>query len=220
MEESRTVQSSPTIRLNRLSLPILPGLDLHDSFFHIEMDDIVSPAETTVPRGPDSGESAAFFDLAPPLSTASHVKVEDLTKKLFSEEHLEFILGDHGLFYRFSTFLNRYKSHLVPTLIRYLKKRKAMKSIEYANAVARTIRWPTHIEYSKFSRVQPACTDVRFENYAARELLLLCSEALPAFVTHTLIGVVTDLYGEGHDWTERSYSSRSCRKSCRSVLSH
>jgi hypothetical protein len=48
------------------------------------MDDIVSPTETTVPRGPDSGESAAFFDLAPPLSTASHVKVEDVVKRLFS----------------------------------------------------------------------------------------------------------------------------------------
>jgi hypothetical protein len=71
-----------------------------------------------------------------------------------------------------------------------------MKSIEYANAVARTIRWPTHTDYSKFSRVQAACTDVRFEDYAARELLLLCSEVLTAFVTHTLIGVVTDCVGK------------------------
>jgi hypothetical protein len=160
------------------------------------MDDIVSPTETTVPRGPDTGESAAFFDLAPPLSTASHVKVEEVMKKLVSEEHLQFILGDHALFYRFSTFLNRYKSHLVPTLIRYLEMRKAMKSIEYANAIARTIRWPTHTDYSKFSRVQAACTDVRFEDYAARELLLLCSEALSAFVTYTLISVVTDFVGK------------------------
>jgi hypothetical protein len=84
MEESRTVQSSPTIRLNRLSLSILPGLDLRYSFFSIEIDDIISPTETTVPRGPDSGESAAFFDLAPPLSKTSHVKVEDVIKRLFS----------------------------------------------------------------------------------------------------------------------------------------
>jgi hypothetical protein len=197
MEESRTVQSSPTIRLDRLSLPTLPGLDLRDSFFNIEMDDIVSPRETTIPRGPDSGESAAFFDLAPPLSTASHVKVEDVMKRLFSDEQTcSSFLGDHVLFYRFSPFLNRYKSHLVPTLIRYLEMRKAMKLIEYANAVARTIRWPTHTDYSKFSRVQAACTDVRFEDYAARELLLLCSEALTAFVTHTLIGVVTDCVGK------------------------
>ncbi len=38
--------------------------------------------------------------------------------------------------------------------------------------------------------------DVRFEDYAARELLLLCTEALPAFVTHTLVGVVTDYVGK------------------------
>lgn len=35
--------------------------------------------------------------------------------------------------------------------------------------------------------------DVRFEEYSAKELSVLCSEALPAFVTHTLVGVITEL---------------------------
>lgn len=70
--------------------------------------------------------------------------------------------------------------------------RKAIKAIDYANAVARSIRWPSHTDYCKFSRVQAASTDVRFEDYAARELLLLSTEALPCFITHSLIGVVTD----------------------------
>lgn len=81
---------------------------------------------------------------------------------------------------------------MVPTLIRYLEMRKAIKAIEFANAVARKIRWPSHTDYCKFSRVQAGMVDVRFEDYAARELLLLCSEALPAFVTHALLDVVTD----------------------------
>lgn len=81
---------------------------------------------------------------------------------------------------------------MVPTLIRYLEMRKAIKAIEFANAVARKIRWPSHTDYCKFSRVQAGMVDVRFEDYAARELLLLCSEALPAFVTHALLDVVTE----------------------------
>jgi len=79
-------------------------------------------------QDPDSAESA-FFDLHPPASTASHVKIEDLVQRLLSEEHLHFILGDHGLFYKFSTFLNRFKPNLIPTLVRYLEMRKAMKAV-------------------------------------------------------------------------------------------
>ncbi len=125
-----------------------------------------------------------------------------MVRQLFSDEHLNFIIGDHILFYRFSSFLNRYRSHLVPTLVRYLEMRKAVKAIEYANAVVKSIRWPSYTDYSKFSRLQAASVDVRFEDYAARELLLLCTEALPAFVTHTLVGVVTycvekDITGKG-----------------------
>ncbi|KAI9054229.1 hypothetical protein LZ554_001397 [Drepanopeziza brunnea f. sp. 'monogermtubi'] len=139
----------------------------------------------------DSGEGE-FFDLQPPPSSAKQVKVEDVMRRLFSAEHLHFILADHSLFYKFSSFLNRCKPNLVPTLIRYLEMRKAMKAIEYANSVVRSIRWPSHTDFHKSSRLQAASTDIRLEDYAARESLLLCSEALPAFVTYTLIGVVTD----------------------------
>jgi len=58
--------------------------------------------------------------------------------------------------------------------------------------VVKTIRWPSHTDYCEFSRVQAAAVDIRFDDYASRELLLLCSEALPAFITHTLIDVVVD----------------------------
>ena len=81
---------------------------------------------------------------------------------------------------------------MIPTLVRYLEMRKAIKAIEFANAVAKGIRWPSHTDTAKFSRIQAGSVDIRFEDYAARELLLLCSEALPAFVTYTLIEVVAD----------------------------
>lgn len=139
----------------------------------------------------DSGDGE-FFDLRPPMSAAVDVEVEDVMKKLFSTEHLHFILTDHSLFLKFSSFLNQYRPNLVPALVRYLEMRKATKAIEYANAIAKSIQWPSHTDFYKFSRIQAASMETRFKDCAARELLLLRSEALPAFVAHTLIKVAAD----------------------------
>lgn len=192
--ESITKKSSPKRRSCRLSLRPVSDLDLGATLLALVMAEDI-PRTLPSPHLAQETDTAepGFFDLQAPESTVSHVKVEDVMRRLFSREHLHFILGDHVLFYRFSSFLNRFKPQMVPTLIRYLEMRKAMKSIEYANAVARSIRWPSHTDYCKFSRVQAAATDVRFEDYATRELMLLCSEALPAFLTQSLVGVITGI---------------------------
>ncbi|KAH7346449.1 hypothetical protein BKA65DRAFT_276984 [Rhexocercosporidium sp. MPI-PUGE-AT-0058] len=202
--EPASAQISPTIAVHRLSKqPLKDHLELfHRSPIDISLEpplnattlDMADEVQTSTSTtgDPDTTGEAEFFDLQPPAAAASSVRIEDVVKRLFSAEYLHFILGDHLLFYQFSTFLNRFRPSLVPALIRYLEMRKAIKAIEYANAVARSVRWPSHTDYCKFSRVKAAATDVSFEDYAARELLLLCSEALPAFVTHTLIGIVSD----------------------------
>lgn len=193
--ESSTVQSSPTISTPRLSLVDVPGLDqLRDTLLAINMDDDSDRTSVEATKEQDAAgqPEPEFFDLQPPAHNPDYVRIEDVMRQLISAEHLHFILGDHVLFHRFSSFLNKYRTHLVPTLIRYLEMRKAMKAIEYANAIVRTIRWPSHTDFLKLSRVQAATADARFEDYAARELLLLCTEALPAFVTYTLIAVVGD----------------------------
>ncbi|TVY83664.1 Phototropin-2 [Lachnellula suecica] len=187
-----SANSSPTIRSPSFPFsqnPPLLVLDLKKTALLQEMENGDSKE---MPRDPESDESE-FFDLQPPApSSSNNVKTEDIMARLTSAEHLHWILADHVFFYRFSAFLNRYNAHLVPTLIRYLEMRKAIKAIEYANAVAKRIRWPSHTDYCKFSKVQAGMVDVRFEDYASRELLLLCTEALPAFITHTLVDVVSD----------------------------
>jgi hypothetical protein len=198
MESSRG-DSSPTIHalppFSRLPSPPISDFDfkIHEDFLLRAMDDENSSdsGRTAAVRQPETDEST-FFDLQPPAPNVKHVKIEDVMARLMSAEHLNFILDDQALFSRFSAFLNQYYSHMVPTLIRYLEMRKAVKAIEFANAVARGIRWPSHTDTAKFSRIQAGSVDVRFEDYAARELLLLCSEALPAFVTHTVVDVVAD----------------------------
>lgn len=190
-------QSSPTLRS-----PLFP---LRQSFPHADLDlsdtllsnavgsmENEEPARPATPmRTPDSTKSQ-FFDLKPPIPHTGNGKIEDLAKRLFSDEHLLFILQDHALFQKFSMFINRFRPHLVPTLVRYLEMRKAMKAIEYANAVARNVPWPSHTDFCKFSTVQAAALDVRFDDYAAKELSLLVKEALPAWVTHNLTNIVIE----------------------------
>ncbi|ESZ98384.1 non-specific serine/threonine protein kinase [Sclerotinia borealis F-4128] len=164
---------------------------LSDAMNSIEDSEDQSRVASAPLKTPDS-EKSQFFDLHPPVSRSSNVKIEDLAKRLFSEEHLLFILHDHALFQKFSIFMNRFRPHLVPILVRYLEMTKAMKAIEYANAVARKIRWPSHADLRKFSRVQAAAVDVQFDDYSTKELILLVKEALPAWVTYNLTNIVVD----------------------------
>ncbi|CAG8980938.1 hypothetical protein HYALB_00003797 [Hymenoscyphus albidus] len=189
-----SAQSSPTLR-DPISFAISSpspkqSFDIQAALEKKMASSDGSDSSQTAPVDAQSPTDEGFFDLQPPAPKANRVKVEDA--RLLSAEHLNFILGDQSLFQKFTTFLNRFHAHMVPTLIRYLEMRKAVKAIEFANAIARQIRWPSHTDYCKFSRVQAGAVDVRFEDYAARELLLLCTEALPAFVTHALLEVVSD----------------------------
>jgi hypothetical protein len=122
---------------HQLSLLTIPAIDLHTSLLFRQHGRFTN-------GGPVNSRSQPsrffFYDLQPPKQQANHVKPEDIMSRLFSEEHLHFILGDHIFFSRFCSFFNRYSSHLMPALVRYLEMRKAVKAIEYANAVARQVR--------------------------------------------------------------------------------
>ncbi|KAB8296119.1 hypothetical protein EYC80_008912 [Monilinia laxa] len=161
---------------------------------NVEDSENRSQVASTPLESPDS-ERSQFFDLSPPISSSKDIKIEDLARRLFSSEHLLFILHNHALFQKFSNFITRFKPHLVPTLIRYLETVKAIKAIEYANAVAQKIRWPHQLSSTSFcemSRAQAAILDVQFDDYSTKELALLVKEALPAWVTYNLSNVVFD----------------------------
>ncbi|KAI9743663.1 MAG: hypothetical protein M1818_002979 [Claussenomyces sp. TS43310] len=135
---------------------------------------------------------SGFFDLQPPSSLPPTAKTEELMKRLFSDEHLHFILEDHALFWRLSLFVNRYKPQLAPALVRYLELRKALKAIEYANAIVRKIKWTAQSDRRRLSQQVAASVDSKFDDNMSRDLKLLCAEILPAFVTHDLVNIVVD----------------------------
>ncbi|KAF1930694.1 uncharacterized protein M421DRAFT_35952, partial [Didymella exigua CBS 183.55] len=129
------------------------------------------------------------YDLSPPPPTNTDRRAEAIAERLFSFEHLNIILKDNAQLQRFTTFLMRYKAHCIPTLVRYLDSQKALKAIQYANALADQItqqpNWPT--------KANAASLDPDFEQLSQRSLDDLVAEALPAYVTFSVVDVVTEL---------------------------
>ena len=129
------------------------------------------------------------FDLKPPPPNAKVKNVDTLSEQLFSGDHLRVILKDPSFFLRFTAFLNRYKPHSAPILIRYLEAQKAIKAVEYANALAETIK-PGPGEHA--SPCPAASIDPRFEARLKRSFDSLVNDALPAYITNSLTKVVTE----------------------------
>ncbi|CAD6502469.1 BgTH12-05061 [Blumeria graminis f. sp. triticale] len=191
---SDSSEASPKSRVNRTTGTLMDeNIGPLDKMAENEFEEHEAQPDSPRTGSPDQLDGNNFFDLKPPIPVLNDLtKIEEVMKRLYSEEHLHYILSDHAQYQRFSSFLSRYKPLMVPTLVRYMEMRKAMKAIEYANAVARTIKWPSQSDYSKFSRIEAAQTDGRFEDYASREVNSLLAEALPAWVTYLLVGVVAD----------------------------
>lgn len=137
------------------------------------------------------GDNAQNFDLRPPPPNKPVKLLDSLSERLFSAEHLEVILRDPAFFLRFTTFINRYKPSSAPVLVRYLEAQKAIKAVDYANALAESIK-PLPGEHSSQIPCAAATIDARFEARAKRALDNLVHDALPAYITYGLVKVVTE----------------------------
>ncbi len=129
------------------------------------------------------------FDLKPPPPNTRVKHVDTLSEKLLSGDHLKVILKDPSFFLRFTAFLNRYRPNLAPVLMRHLEAQKAIKAVEYANALAEIIK-PAPGEHN--SPCAAASVDPRFEARSKRAFDTLIVEALPAYITNSLTKVVTE----------------------------
>ena len=160
--------------------------------------DRVAPEPSAMPRlertfsepaASSSGEGD--FDLRPPPPRQQLSTPDGLSELLFSSEHLESILHDPALFVRFTAFLNRYRPHVAPVLIRYLETQKAIKAVEYANAVAAAVA-PLPNDESANEKIGAASLDTRFEERSKKAFETLVAEALPSYITYHLVKVVTE----------------------------
>ena len=149
--------------------------------------------EATTHDDNDQGD----YDLKPPPPAIRHDNIEELSNRFFSADHLDTILRDQNAGPRFVRFLNQYKPEYATTLTHYIESRKAITAVEYANAIASQI--PTDDEEQPHFA---ATLDDAFANKSNQILEDLVEEALPAFLTHRMVGLVTDslvkeITGEG-----------------------
>ncbi|ORX94265.1 hypothetical protein BCR34DRAFT_499396 [Clohesyomyces aquaticus] len=128
------------------------------------------------------------YDLAPPPPTVSSCNAELLAESLFSADHLHLILKDQALSHRFTQFLNRFRPHSVPTLVRYLEAQKALTAIRYANSLADNIS----IHPCRTSPSGANAVEAKLETFARRSIDELVSEALPAYITFRMVNLVTE----------------------------
>jgi hypothetical protein len=132
------------------------------------------------------------FDLRPQTQKKKSPAVDVIAESLFSGGHLDTILHDPQLFVGFNAFLNRYRPPVAPILSRYLETQKAIKAVEYANAVAASVA-PLPSDGSLKTDVTAAHIDSSFREMQRNAFEQLITEALPAYVTYSLIKVTTEI---------------------------
>ncbi|KAF2022268.1 hypothetical protein BU24DRAFT_332765, partial [Aaosphaeria arxii CBS 175.79] len=115
--------------------------------------------------------------------------LEAHSEQLFSKEHLQAIFQDTPSLLRFTAFLSAARPASVPVLIYYLDALKAMKAINYANAVAEALE-PLEGHAFTENSARPTVNAI-LEERARQAFDVLVREDLPAFITNILIQVVS-----------------------------
>lgn len=137
-------------------------------------------------------ESDDDLQLNAPPPKNSITTVEGLSELLFSDEHLKYIIKDQVLYTRFSLFLIRYRPQLIPVLLHFIEIQKAMKALDYANAVAGSLG-PFPGDESESQGIQTAfVANKELDERHQRVLDLLMNEALPAQINFSMVDIVTD----------------------------
>ncbi|OJJ46033.1 hypothetical protein ASPZODRAFT_67220 [Penicilliopsis zonata CBS 506.65] len=167
----------------------------------LTMDDLpllqeVNPFEGSQQFDPINTEEASSYDLVAPYAgnNAPLHRLEEQAEIMFSTEHMTTILSNPGYLYRFREFLAEQRPRSVMVLEHYLNARKALKAIQYANALARDLAGMPEIQTSDQSI--PPTTNEMLEDRAAKALAALTAEELPAFITSTCITITSKVVEE------------------------
>ncbi|KAI9888943.1 MAG: hypothetical protein M1814_006121 [Vezdaea aestivalis] len=147
----------------------------------LDENDLLEPLIEDDPRS---------FDLvAPPTGEIQTYSLESRSEQLFSKEHLKIIFDDPSLLLKFTAFLSSYRPESVPILIYYLDATKALKAIQYSNAVAEALE---PLDGFEFTLTQArATTNSVLEDKAAQAFGQLVREDFPAYITYLYVKVVS-----------------------------
>ena len=130
------------------------------------------------------------FDLVEPgVAQERTYSLEARVDLLLSKEHLKAIFADAKLFLKFTTFLSKHRPNSIPLLIYYLDTTKALKAIEYSNAILDGLG---AVSFADFTNVAPKhTTNASLEEKADRAFTILTQEDLPAYITHVFVDIIS-----------------------------
>jgi len=132
------------------------------------------------------------FDLVAPSvvnTERAGFSLETRSEQLFSREHLQAIFDDTPSLLRFTSFLSHARPQSVPILIYHLDALKAIRAINYANAVAEALEPLEEHEFTE-NPARPTINAI-LEDKARKAFDILVRDDLPAFITHVFIQIVS-----------------------------
>lgn len=135
------------------------------------------------------------FDLVRPVEqdggTTGKYKLEQRSDLLFSSRHLEAIFEDSAELHRFSQYLYKHRPASVPLLTYFLETLKALRAIEYSNAVLRKLGPLTDFDFThEFFQAHPTANQ-ELQTKANVAFDILAREDLPMYITHIWIQTVS-----------------------------
>ncbi|KAH5315445.1 hypothetical protein HBI12_128910 [Parastagonospora nodorum] len=130
------------------------------------------------------------FDLVAPVGNEKkQASLEDESERLFSKQHLQAIFNDTPSLLRFTSFLSTTRPQSIPILIYYLDALKALRAINYANAVAEALEPIEKLEFT--DTPARATVNAVLEEKANKAFDVLVRDDLPAFITHVFTQVAS-----------------------------
>lgn len=135
-------------------------------------------------------DDPANFDLVAPAGHDSRdYSLEQRAEDIISSKHLHAIFSDPALLNKFTSFLSTYRPKSIPLLVYYLDALKALRAINYANAVAEALEPIDGMEFSSYP-ARPTVNSI-LEEKAEQAFEQLVRDDLPAYVSHVWVQVVS-----------------------------
>ncbi|KAK7967804.1 uncharacterized protein PG986_002081 [Apiospora aurea] len=141
------------------------------------------------PLAEEEVDPASFDLVVPAHSLGKQFSLETQSELLFSVKHLGVIFDDPVLLQRFTTYLCAYRPQSVRVLVYYLDAMKALKAIQYANAVSEALAPIDGLDYTKALPAKTMNCGLKEKMRQAFETL--ANHDLPAYITHTYVQTVS-----------------------------
>ena len=140
---------------------------------------------------PIAEDNPASYDLLA-SAEAEHPKEYSLERRsqvLFAKEHLQVIFADSGLLFKFTAFLTSQRPQSLPMLVYYLDILKAIRAINYANAIVQGL--DSLPEHDFTTKPIAAARNASLEQRAHEAFDVLVRDDLPAYVTSLYVHMVS-----------------------------